>query len=29
LFTYDRKVEKVDEARVRAINQAVIRAGSH
>lgn len=26
LFTYDRKVEKVDEARVRAINQAVIRA---
>ncbi|WP_369930281.1 glycoside hydrolase family 2 protein [Xanthomonas sp. NCPPB 2632] len=28
LFTYDRKVEKVDEARVRAINEATIRAGS-
>ena len=27
LFTYDRKIEKVDEARVRAINAAVIRAG--
>jgi len=27
LFTYDRKVEKVDQAKVRAINQAVIRAG--
>ncbi|GGA39846.1 glycoside hydrolase family 2 protein [Dyella nitratireducens] len=27
LFTYDRKVEKVDEAKVRAINEAVIRAG--
>lgn len=26
LFTYDRKVEKVDEARVRDINQATIRA---
>lgn len=26
LFTYDRKVEKVDEAKVRAINTAVIRA---
>ncbi|HEY4292124.1 glycoside hydrolase family 2 protein [Luteibacter sp.] len=26
LFTYDRKVEKVDEARVRAINEATIRA---
>jgi hypothetical protein len=28
LFTYDRKVEKVDEQRVRAINRAVIEAGS-
>ena len=28
LFTYDRKVEKVDEAQVRAINEAVIRAGA-
>jgi beta-galactosidase/beta-glucuronidase len=28
LFTYDRKVEKVDQARVRAINEATIRAGS-
>jgi hypothetical protein len=28
LYTYDRKVEKVDEAKVRAINQATIRAGS-
>jgi hypothetical protein len=28
LFTYDRQVEKVDEARVRAINEAVIRAGA-
>ena len=28
LFTYDRKVEKVDEARVRAVNQSVIAAGS-
>lgn len=28
LFTYDRKIEKVDEAKVRAINQAVIQAGS-
>ncbi|HEX7339650.1 MAG TPA: hypothetical protein VF271_06910 [Rhodanobacteraceae bacterium] len=28
LLTYDRKVEKVDEAEVRAINQAVIKAGS-
>jgi hypothetical protein len=27
LYTYDRKVEKVDEARVRAINEATIRAG--
>ncbi|MEY2149810.1 glycoside hydrolase family 2 protein [Rhodanobacter sp. 115] len=27
LYTYDRKVEKVDEAKVRTINQAVIRAG--
>jgi hypothetical protein len=27
LFTYDRKVEKVDEAKVRAINEATIRAG--
>jgi len=27
LFTYDRKVEKVDEAQVRAINEATIRAG--
>jgi hypothetical protein len=27
LFTYDRKIEKVDEARVRAINEATIRAG--
>jgi Beta-galactosidase/beta-glucuronidase len=27
LFTYDRKIEKVDEATVRAINQATIRAG--
>ncbi|MDQ6647032.1 MAG: glycoside hydrolase family 2 [Pseudomonadota bacterium] len=27
LFTYDRKIEKVDEAKVRAINQATIRAG--
>lgn len=27
LFTYDRKIEKVDEAKVRAINEAVIRAG--
>ena len=27
LLTYDRKIEKVDEARVRAINQATIRAG--
>lgn len=26
-FTYDRKVEKMDEAKVRAINDAVIRAG--
>jgi len=26
LFTYDRKIEKVDEAQVRAINQATIRA---
>lgn len=26
LFTYDRKVEKVDEAKVRAINEATIRA---
>ncbi|NID14092.1 glycoside hydrolase family 2 protein [Luteibacter yeojuensis] len=29
LFTYDRKVEKVDETRVRAINEATIRAGGH
>ena len=28
LFTYDRKIEKVDEARVRAINEATIRAGA-
>ncbi|MBT2117113.1 hypothetical protein KK141_09735 [Dyella sp. LX-66] len=28
LYTYDRKVEKVDEAKVREINQAVIRAGA-
>jgi hypothetical protein len=28
LFTYDRKVEKVDEQRVRAINRAVIEAGA-
>lgn len=28
LFTYDRKVEKVDEAQVRAINEATIRAGA-
>ena len=28
LFTYDREVEKVDEAKVRAINTAVIRAGA-
>ncbi|AIF45978.1 hypothetical protein HY57_01200 [Dyella japonica A8] len=28
LFTYDRKVEKVDKARVRAINEATIRAGA-
>jgi hypothetical protein len=28
LYTYDRKVEKVDEVRVRAINEATIRAGS-
>lgn len=28
LYTYDRKVEKVDEARVRAINEATIQAGS-
>ncbi|GLQ99136.1 glycoside hydrolase family 2 protein [Dyella mobilis] len=28
LFTYDRKVEKVDESKVRAINEAVIRAGA-
>lgn len=27
LFTYDRQVEKVDEAKVRAINEATIRAG--
>jgi hypothetical protein len=27
LYTYDRKVEKVDEGRVRAINEATIRAG--
>ena len=27
LFTYDRKIEKVDEAQVRAINEATIRAG--
>jgi hypothetical protein len=27
LFTYDRKVEKPDEAKVRAINEATIRAG--
>lgn len=27
LYTYDRKVEKVDEAQVRAINEATIRAG--
>jgi len=28
LYTYDRKIEKVDEAKVRAINQATIRAGA-
>ncbi|WP_281851258.1 sugar-binding domain-containing protein [Dyella sp. GSA-30] len=28
LFTYDRKIEKVDEAKVRAINEATIRAGA-
>ncbi len=28
LYTYDRKVEKVDEAQVRAINEATIRAGT-
>jgi hypothetical protein len=28
LYTYDRKVEKVDEAQVRAINEATIRAGA-
>lgn len=28
LFTYDRKIEKVDEAQVRAINEATIRAGA-
>lgn len=28
LYTYDRKIEKVDEAQVRAINEATIRAGS-
>ncbi|WP_130620069.1 glycoside hydrolase family 2 protein [Dyella amyloliquefaciens] len=28
LFTYDRKVEKVDEAQVRAINEATISAGA-
>lgn len=28
LLTYDRKVEKVDQAKVRAVNQAVIAAGS-
>lgn len=27
LFTYDREIEKVDEAKVRAINEATIRAG--
>jgi hypothetical protein len=27
LYTYDRKVEKVDEGRVRAINEETIRAG--
>jgi hypothetical protein len=27
LFTYDRKIEKVDETQVRAINEATIRAG--
>jgi hypothetical protein len=27
LFTYDRKIEKVDEAKVRAINEATVRAG--
>ncbi len=27
-YTYDRKVEKMDEAKVRAINEATIRAGS-
>ena len=27
LFTYDRKIEKVDEAKVRAINEATTRAG--
>ncbi|MGC1548047.1 MAG: sugar-binding domain-containing protein [Rhodanobacter sp.] len=28
LYTYDRKIEKVDEAKVRAINEATIRAGA-
>lgn len=28
LYTYDRKIEKVDEAKVRAINEATIEAGS-
>jgi hypothetical protein len=28
LYTYDRKVEKMDEAKVRAINEATIRAAS-
>jgi hypothetical protein len=28
LYTYDRQVEKVDPAQVRAINQATIRAAS-
>jgi hypothetical protein len=28
LYTYDRKVEKLDEAKVRAINEAVIQAGA-
>ncbi|KAF1005975.1 MAG: Beta-galactosidase BoGH2A [Luteibacter sp.] len=28
LYTYDRKVEKVDEAKVRAINEATVRAAS-
>jgi len=27
LFTYDRKIEKVDEAKIRAINEATTRAG--